>query len=105
LSEQQPQSQENAPEPVAEFAIYPNPLSPQTNIAYALPETGHVRIEIYNVLGQRVVTLKDAETPAGNHSVLWNGRNSLGEKVSAGIYLCRMQAGEFVKTQKMTLLP
>jgi len=47
----------------------------------------------------------DAEMPAGNHSVRWSGRNAMGEKVGAGIYLCRMQAGEFVKTQKMTLLP
>jgi|GEM_PF-1665358 len=84
---------------------YPNPFNPETNIAYALPQAGHVRIEVYNILGQRIITLIDRQIPAGHHSVRWNGRNALGEKVSAGIYLCRMQAGEFVKTQKMTLLP
>ncbi len=84
---------------------YPNPFNPETNITYALPQAINVRIEIYNILGQKIVTLFDAEMPAGNHSVRWNGRNALGEKVGAGIYLCRMQAGEFVKTMKMTLLP
>jgi len=83
---------------------YPNPFNPETMIAYALPQGSHVRIEVYNVLGQRIATLVDADMPAGNHSVRWNGRNAMGEKVSAGIYLCRIQAGKFVKTQKMTLL-
>jgi len=105
LSKEQPHDQENAPAPVADFAIYPNPLNPETNIAYALPEASRVRIELYNVLGQKIVTLLVAQMPAGDHSVRWNGRNSLGDKVGAGIYLCRMQAGEFVKTQKMTVLP
>jgi len=84
---------------------YPNPFNPETNITYALPQASNVRIEIYNILGQKIVTLFDADMPAGNHSVRWNGRNAIDEKVGAGIYLCRMQAGEFVKSQKMTLLP
>jgi len=62
-------------------------------------------LKIYNVLGQRIVTLIDEQQPAGYYTVIWDGRNALGEKVGAGIYLCRMLAGEFVKTQKMTLLP
>jgi len=84
---------------------YPNPFNPETNISYALPEASRVRIEIYNVLGQKIATLVNAEIPAGYHSVRWNGRNETGERVGAGIYLCRVQTGEFAKTQKMTLLP
>jgi len=51
------------------------------------------------------VRILDAEMPGGRHTVHWHGRNEAGQKVSAGIYPCRMQAGEFAKTQKMTLLP
>ena len=84
---------------------YPNPFNPGTAIQYALPEKSHVAIDIYNVLGQKIARVLDAEMPAGRHTVHWMGRNEVGQKVGAGIYLCRMQAGEFVKTQKMTLLP
>ncbi len=84
---------------------YPNPFNPETNIGFALPEASKVRVEIYNVLGPKIATSVNADMPAGNHFVRWNGRNPIGEKVGAGIYLCRMQSGEFVKTQKMTLLP
>jgi len=84
---------------------YPNPFNPQSTVQYALPENSKVLIKVYNVLGQKIATLVDEQKPAGYHSIRWDGRNEAGEKVSAGIYLCRMQAGEFVKTQKMTLLP
>ncbi len=84
---------------------YPNPFNPETIIQYATPNESHVMIEIHNVLGQRVKRLQDSDVPPGYHTVVWNGRNEAGQKVSSGIYLCRMQAGEFVKTQKMTLLP
>jgi len=84
---------------------FPNPFNPRTEIQYQLPEASRLTLKIYNVLGQRIVTLIDEQQPAGYYTVIWDGRNALGEKVGAGIYLCRMLAGEFVKTQKMTLLP
>jgi len=93
------------PKAFALFGNYPNPLNPETTIKYALPEKSHVIIEVYNVLGQRIVQLIDVDMPAGYHKVHWDGRNELGQKVSAGVYLCYMRAGDFVKTQKMTLLP
>ena len=84
---------------------YPNPFNPETSISFALPQEGHVLIEVYNVLGQKVATLVDEYQLAGYHSARWEGRDSSGKKAPAGIYLCRMKAGGFVKTQKMTLLP
>jgi len=93
------------PESFAMFDNYPNPFNPQTSIRYALPQSGHVLIEIYNVLGQRIATLIVTEMAQGYHVAKWDGRNSLGQKVGAGIYLVRMQAGSFAKTQKMMLLP
>ncbi len=92
----------------SEFGLmqnYPNPFNPKTLVKYALPKESHVVIQVYNVLGQMIAILLDAEMPEGYHLVKWNGRSSAGQKVSAGIYLVRMQAGNFVKTQKMMLLP
>ena len=92
----------------AEFALlqsYPNPFNPETSIPYALPQESHVIIEVYNVLGQQIATLADEYKSAGYHTAYWDGRDASGKKAPAGIYLCRMRAGDFVKTQKMTLLP
>jgi len=93
------------PKAFALIGNYPNPFNPETIIKYATPKGSHVLIEIHNVLGQRIRRLLDSDVPAGYHDLVWNGRNEVGQKVSAGIYLCRMQAGKFMKTQKMTLLP
>ena len=84
---------------------YPNPFNPETMIQYALPEAAQVRIEVMNVLGQCIAVLHDQSMPAGNHTVRWDGRTASGEKASSGVYFCRMQAGGFVKTIKMMLLP
>jgi len=85
--------------------IYPNPFNPETNIIFTLLQASTVRIEIYNLLGQKVIILADQQMSAGNHTVRWNGRNSLNEKVAAGVYLCRIQSGAMLNTQRITLLP
>jgi len=93
---------------VKKFALlqnYPNPFNPETNIKYALPEESYVLIEVYNILGKKITTILDTEMQEGYHIVKWDGRNSTGQKVSAGIYLVRMKVGSFEKTQKMMLLP
>ncbi len=78
---------------------YPNPFNPTTEIRYALPRDSYVRIEVYNLTGQRVATLIDENQRAGYKSVQWNvGR------LASGIYFYRIQAGDFVKTRKMVLL-
>ncbi len=84
---------------------YPNPFNPQTTIKFALPRNETVRLEIFNMLGQKVRTLINAELSAGYHRFIWNGKNTLGEPVSSGIYFYRLQAGDaFVKIKKMTLI-
>ncbi len=91
-----------------EFALhanYPNPFNPTTRIAYDLPEAGPVRLEIVNVLGQRAALLLETRQEAGRHVIVWDGRTASGAKAAAGLYFCRMTAGEFAKTIKMTLLP
>jgi alpha-amylase len=83
---------------------YPNPFNPTTVIKYNLPKEGKVTLKIYNLLGQVVRTLVDGEIQVGSHSVIWDSRNDKGQQVSSGIYIYRIQSGNFVKTKKMTLL-
>ena len=83
---------------------YPNPFNPETTIEFAVPADGRVRIEVYNVTGQVVASLVDEELSAGSYKMTWAGLTGEGEKVSAGVYFYRMQAGEFTGTRSMTLL-
>ena len=90
-----------------EFALsqnYPNPFNPATEIKFSLPENTHVKIEIFNVLGQKVRTLVDSDMDAGYQSVVWNGTGGSGQSVSTGVYLYRMQAGDKMFTKKMLML-
>jgi hypothetical protein len=83
---------------------YPNPFNPNTEIKYQIPKDGRVIMKIYNVMGQEVVTLVDGDLETGYYTATWNARNSRGSEVSAGIYFCRMKAGEFSQTRKMVLI-
>jgi len=83
---------------------YPNPFNPITEIRYNLPVDCQVRLEIYNILGQKVATLVDESQKAGYKAVQWDGRGVSGGEVSSGIYFCRLEAGDFTATKKMVLL-
>ncbi len=89
------------------FAVgqnYPNPFNPKTTIHYTLPARAHVRVDVFNVLGQKVTTLVDATQPAGDHQVVWNGTDQSGKSVSSGFYFYRVQAGDDVASKKMVLV-
>lgn len=83
---------------------YPNPFNPSTTIRYALPEAARVRLSIYDLSGRLVRTLVSAEENPGYKQVVWNGRNQAGDALSSGVYLYRLEAGEFVQTRKMLFL-
>jgi hypothetical protein len=83
---------------------YPNPFNPYTTVAFTLQAPATVSVEIYDILGQRVRTLVDCSMPAGNHRVVWDGRNSEGRSVASGVYFYRFRAGEIVETRRMLLL-
>jgi hypothetical protein len=82
---------------------YPNPFNPETTIQYQLPEAGEVRLEIYNILGQKVVSLVREFKKAGYYQVSWNGKTPSGESAASGIYFYRLEAGNFVAIKKMLL--
>jgi hypothetical protein len=83
---------------------YPNPFNPATTIGYSLPRRSPVRLEIYNVLGRRVITLIDKDQPAGEHTVIWEGKDAAGRRVASGVYLYRLTAEGFSQSRKMILL-
>lgn len=78
---------------------YPNPFNPVTTIRYGLPEKSLVRLEVFDVAGQRVAFLVDGERDAGYHDVKFNA-----ESLPSGIYFYRLLAGEFVETKKLILM-
>ena len=81
------------------FNAYPNPFNPVTTISYALSIDVMVNITIYDITGRMVKTLINESQQAGIKNVVWNATD-----VSSGIYIYRIQAGDFTQTRKMILL-
>lgn len=91
----------------SEFSLsqnYPNPFNPVTNIEFSLPRVAHVRLDIYNIVGQKVRTLVDEEMEPGRYVADWDGKDEKGNSVSSGIYFYRMDAGDFSDIKKMLLV-
>jgi len=85
-----------------EFALsqnYPNPFNPITTINYGLPNDSHVRLIVYNLLGEEVAQLVNEQQTAGYKQINWDA-----SAAATGIYFYRLQAGDFVQTRKMMLL-
>lgn len=82
----------------------PNPFNAGTTITYLMSEGGSVDLIVYNILGQEVATLVNADQEAGQYTITWNGRNAAGDEVSSGMYLYRLQVGELSLVRKMVLL-
>jgi len=78
---------------------YPNPFNPATNITFQVPVDSRVTIEVFDVLGRRVATLVDDILDAGHHQVTFDGTH-----LASGVYLYRMQTGDFVQTRKLMLV-
>ena len=90
-----------------EFALhdaYPNPFNTETIIRYSMPVRTDVSLIIFDLYGRRVKTLIDAPQIAGYHTTIWDGRNEAGIPVSSGLYFYRINAGNFTKFRKMTMV-
>ena len=74
---------------------YPNPFNPITTIEYGLPKDGKVNLIIYDIMGRQVIKLVDEQQQAGYKSIRWNGRNALGQVVSAGANILVSGSGVF----------
>ena len=95
---------ENIPSTFTLHQNYPNPFNPITTVRYELPEDSFIDVTVYDMLGNVVNKLVNANQPSGYKSIQWNATNNQGEPVSAGVYLYKIQAGDFVDTKKMILL-
>ena len=83
---------------------YPNPFNPTTCIAYTMAGPGYARLGVYNVLGAKIALLTNQYQAAGSYSVSWDGRDTQGIVVAAGLYFYRLQVADQILTQKMMLL-
>jgi hypothetical protein len=78
---------------------YPNPFNPATTITFSLPQSGHITVKVYNVLGAEVATLVDGVVEAGNHAVTFDG-----SRLASGVYLYRLEAGRFSAVRRTLLV-
>ena len=85
-------------------ANYPNPFNPSTMIPYQLPAAMHARLEVFNLLGQRVATLIDGEQPAGFHTARWDATDAGRQAVGAGVYIYRLVGGGQATSRRMLLI-
>jgi len=78
---------------------YPNPFNASAKIGFALPENANVRLEVFNMMGQKVTTLVDKPMEAGSHSIIWDASNN-----SSGIYFYRLTTEKFTSTKRVSLV-
>ena len=96
---------DNVPAAARLVGAFPNPFNPVTRLVYELPERAMVDLRIYDVRGRLVRTLvvRDEQGP-GRQSVVWRGRDDRGRAVATGVYLYRLQVGEFSDTKRVVLV-
>ena len=92
------------PEVFALHQNYPNPFNPVTTIRFDIPEESNVKIDVYNVMGQKVAELVDSYFQPGFYTVNWGGTNTLGSALSSGMYFYRIQARDFTAVKKLLLV-
>ena len=78
---------------------YPNPFNPATKIRFTLPRAAEVKLEVFNIMGQKVATLIDKQLNAGDHTCMWDGSG-----VASGVYFYRLETPDFAATKKMVLM-
>jgi len=85
------------------FQNFPNPFNSRTIIKYSLPEERNISINIYDIIGQEITTLIEQKQSAGEHYILWNGKNDFGNHVASGVYFCTIRFNKQIISQKMLL--
>jgi flagellar hook assembly protein FlgD len=82
----------------------PNPFNPQTTLNFSLKADATVELAVFNLRGELVRQLLSERRSAGEHSVVWNGRDRSGSALASGVYLARFVAGDVVMTQRLVLV-
>ena len=86
------------------LSAYPNPFNPTTTISYNLATESKVELNVYNSKGQKVKKLVSDQLLAGQHSIVWNGKDDSGKPASSGVYFYKMKASNYTATKKMILM-
>jgi hypothetical protein len=97
-------TREGLPEKFELHQNYPNPFNPITTISYQLPKSEMVTLKVYNILGQEIKTLISEVKQSGYHSVQWHGDNTMGIRVTSGVYLYVINSPSHTMVKKMVLL-
>lgn len=87
-----------------QLTCYPNPFNTNTLIRYSLSIRTHVKLELFNLAGQKVASLVDEIQSSGRKSIMWEGLDDRGQPVSSGIYFCKISCNNLTKTEKIALL-
>ncbi len=95
---------QGAPENDFNLKNYPNPFNPDTKVMFTLGQSSHVNLTVYNLLGQKIITLVDGRLPAGEQFFDWNGRDADGSFVGSGIYFYKLLVEDIVVTNKMMIV-
>ena len=83
---------------------YPNPFNPELTISFSLEETQDVKLEVYNLRGQKVRSLANETFRSDSYNVIWSGDDNSGSKVSSGVYFIRLQVGDEIVNDKVILM-
>ena len=86
------------------YTNYPNPFNPETTLCYDLDVNLHTKLLIYNIQGELVRTLVDEMQTAGTHNIIWNGTDNENNPLPSGVYIYKLEAGEFSDSRNMVLL-
>lgn len=95
---------EDTPMPVFNASVYPNPFNPSTTILLSLPNAQMTDVSIYNLKGQKVITLHNDPLASGEHRFIWHGKDELRNNVGNGIYLLKIQTENGTITRKLSLM-
>jgi hypothetical protein len=90
--------------PISGLKIFPNPFNPSATIAFSMPKTQDVKVDIYNIKGQKVCNLQSGLMAKGEHKLVWNGKDKQGRSVSSGIYFAKVSSGVYQQNVKMVLM-
>ncbi len=99
-----PVAEEDIPPYESGLTNYPNPFNPSTTIRFTIPTTSTVKIAIYNMRGQKIRDLGGITYQAGDHEIVWDGRNNRQTTVSSGVYICRMSYSGKTLYRKMMMM-
>ena len=90
--------------PLEILGVFPNPFAASTRIDFSLAQPGNVKVSVYDVRGKFVARINDTQLREGEQSVIWNGRDAKGQRVSAGTYFFKLETRGTVLTRKVVVV-